>query len=429
MMLEQFQNTPDDKMLFALKTVYSALTQLNSFNAWYEESLCYRSMLKLLDGPKERLLAIFNSDATQECKDLSFRIYWVLAFLMESNEDILFIYNIIRERFLTINLFREIGLCKTLRKVLSPDENSNEENEEKSDSNHSEFDYFEYDLEEDLFFDYNIKDLSKLEVDLSQIDSMAFDKKFIYCIHTSYGLVKVGKVDADAIEKGKIYSQHPKWAGTKFTIFYLNSYLYLRPYLSKEWKLPTELEEFSEYPFIILNVNDLETPWNNKFSELLWSTKRDILKDDWNKPILENINYKTVTEENKIPEHEEYRVLPDIPFGSDGKYIYAVAYYIKDINNLRSRLVKVVIERYCPITWKLLKEIPCNLTLEKSKNLEDSEDDDEDDERFKYNTKIVDSIMNLPLSIKVQDLAINSDYLCMVSDGNLLWFSLKKPHR
>jgi hypothetical protein len=33
MMLEQFQNTSNDKMLFALKTIYSALTQLNSFNA------------------------------------------------------------------------------------------------------------------------------------------------------------------------------------------------------------------------------------------------------------------------------------------------------------------------------------------------------------------------------------------------------------
>jgi hypothetical protein len=408
-LLECFDQLSEEKLFEVLQLVYSTFY---SYQIAKELDLKKFAEFSIFAKPKEVLKKIINSESTKkECKDMALKTYVLLACKLDNPEDILLSYNLVKKFNPKLNIYAELCLNEDFKKLKESESNLIQEEftyqdeddveEEKTQAN--------FDANPNMEFTKVIQNLSSTSssdsdpIDLTNIDSITFDEQFAYVIHTSYGLVKLGKSDKEGIEKGKLYAHEKKWSGTKYTILCLNSYLFLRPCIQQEdCKLPDDAREFEEHPFLIFKTDDLSTPVNGQFMNVHKATKRNLEKDHWNKPILEWINYSKVAESVSRHNLDEYRVLLDTPMATEGKYIYTLAFYIKDISNLNSPLTKMVVEKYCSITWKCLKEIPLNLTLQ-----EPSETSREIEELFLHHAIGISNLMNSPFDFLNIDRSSN----------------------
>jgi hypothetical protein len=141
--------------------------------------------------------------------------------------------------------------------------------------------------------------------------------------------------------------------------------------LGEQKPLPDGLDEFRHHPFLIFRTEDLSNPINSEYRELYEKTKKvlkhNFTKKYFNKPCLERIEYSKI-EYSEIDKSENsdsdsrssfveegYRVILDTQFATDGKYLYVPAYYVEHYAE-PERITKIIIEKYCPKTWKLLNQ-------------------------------------------------------------------------
>ena len=332
----------------------------------------------IIKGPREKLLKVIQSEKTsQKCKELALRLLVIFSSVFNSKEDLILVFNLSRVLDPTIDFTEELSLCKTNLEIFKDFENEHELRIEQEDSEHSSFDcdkfinHYELVNDQGELCDHTphyplVHDHSQLEgINLATADSAVFDEKYAYYVGKSFGLVKIGKEDSEGVQKGKLYCHEKKWAGVKFHIMCLRSFLYLQvSYTDEDYRSTTEVDKYSDYPFIILKTDDLKNPVNESFSSFNDEVKRKWESDDFKKPILENVNYKEINQEQIAQNMTEYRVVADIPLFTEGMLIYQVIYYVKSINGDSSGVERAVIEAYSPLNWKYVKEVDMKLEFE-----------------------------------------------------------------
>jgi hypothetical protein len=127
------------------------------------------------------------------------------------------VYNLVRKFNPSLDLLTELKKDDEFKDILSLEDARDDKIEQEIEEEVNENTNLEF---KDPLDNYNIviEDCSQYPMNLKQFDSAAFDEHYIYLSSEDYGLVKIGAVNKDNVEKGKLYVHQPKWKGYKFNI-------------------------------------------------------------------------------------------------------------------------------------------------------------------------------------------------------------------
>lgn len=234
----------------------------------------------------------------------------------------------------------------------------------------------------------------------SSITSLAWNQEYFYFFEDKTKKIHKVKITEQSPKTLVVKSELSKEFDGVYDIMLIDEYIYLWGIKfdldDEEEEREGEEQQESKFPLRILRADDLTEVDFKELSDGQDPPKRDFANDPWNKPYLEKIDYEEHLEDATKQSLREYRIMLEKSCFTDGKYIYAICYYVEDITEFQNDATRIEIEIYCPKTLAFIRS--CTFTPEA--DIDDNLTQTEKDKISEDNYELQEAIESIQETLK-----------------------------